>query len=95
MPDDLVARCRAAWRRLDGRQMSVVHGDLNPGNCLIREDGRNVLIDWDECRHDYTVFDLAQVTDPSSHLAPAVNAWEIACSWHLEPERAKRLAEQF
>lgn len=26
-----VARCRAAWARLIGRQTRVVHGDLNPG----------------------------------------------------------------
>ncbi|HEY7269231.1 MAG TPA: phosphotransferase, partial [Dehalococcoidia bacterium] len=32
MPPDGVARCRAAWARLVGRPVCVVHGDPNPGN---------------------------------------------------------------
>ena len=32
MPAEGVARCRAAWARLTGRQRCVGHGDPNPGN---------------------------------------------------------------
>jgi len=46
MPPEGVARCRAAWARLIGRQTCVVHGDANPRN--IRMTANRVgLIDWD------------------------------------------------
>ena len=63
MPDDLVVRCRAAWRAVSGRPEAVVHGDLNPGNVIRCPDGRIGLIDWDECRRDLTLFDLGPLRD--------------------------------
>jgi len=38
MPPEGVARCRAAWARLVGRQTCVVHGDLNPRNIRMTAD---------------------------------------------------------
>jgi hypothetical protein len=47
MPPEGVARCRAAWARLIGRQTCVVHGDPNnPGNIRMTAN-RVALIDWD------------------------------------------------
>ena len=44
MPPEGVARWRAAWARLVGRQTCVVHGDLNPRNIRMTTD-RVALID--------------------------------------------------
>ena len=44
MPTEGVARCRAAWARLAGRETCVVHGDPNPRNIRITAD-RVALID--------------------------------------------------
>src|ERR1043165_3892748 len=51
MPAEGVARCRAAWARLAGRERCVVHGDPNPGNIRMTKDGV-ALIDWDESHVD-------------------------------------------
>ena len=58
MPPEGVARCRAAWARLTGRQKCVVHGNPgNPGN--VRMTARRVaLIDWDEAHVDVADLDL-------------------------------------
>lgn len=40
--DDLVQSIRA----LHGHEAVLTHGDLNPGNIIIRPDGKVVLIDW-------------------------------------------------
>jgi Ser/Thr protein kinase RdoA (MazF antagonist) len=48
MPPEGVARCRAAWARLVGRETCVVHGNpSNPGNIRMTAQ-RVALIDWDE-----------------------------------------------
>src|SRR3954465_5021923 len=58
MPPEGVARCRAAWARLTGRQTCVVHGDPNnPGNVRMTAD-RVALIDWDEAPRDGPAHDL-------------------------------------
>jgi Ser/Thr protein kinase RdoA (MazF antagonist) len=51
MPPEGVARCRAAWSRLVGRETCVVHGDPNPSNVRITADSV-ALIDWDEAHAD-------------------------------------------
>ena len=38
MPAEGVARCRAAWARLAGREACVVHGDPNAGNVRMTAD---------------------------------------------------------
>ena len=57
MPAEGVARCRAAWARLAGRQRCVVHGDPNPGNIRMNAD-RVAMVDWDESHVDVPDLDL-------------------------------------
>lgn len=94
MPPDLVARLRAAWAALP-RDQTAIHGDLNPSNILTQEDGRIVLIDWDEARFDSPIFDQVTWSDDNPNHIKAAMAWEIACCWRVEPERARHLARAF
>jgi Ser/Thr protein kinase RdoA (MazF antagonist) len=99
MPPEGVARCRAAWARLTGRQTCVVHGDPNnPGNVRMTAD-RVALIDWDESHVDVPDLDLvlphnAAGLDGRAHdiAAQASAAWEAAVCWDDE-YAVKRLAE--
>jgi len=99
MPPEGVARCRAAWARLAGRQTCVVHGDPNnPGNVRITED-RVGLIDWDESHVDVPDLDLvlphnAAALDDRAYdiAAQASAAWEAAVCWD-DDYAVKRLAE--
>ena len=98
MPTEAVARCRAAWTRLAGRQRCVVHGDPNPGNIRMTAD-RVALIDWDEAHVDVPDLDLvlphnAGDLDDDAHdvAAQAWAAWEAAVCWDDE-HSVKRLAE--
>jgi Ser/Thr protein kinase RdoA (MazF antagonist) len=98
MPAESVARCRAAWARLIGRERCVVHGDPNPGNIRMTKD-RVALIDWDEARVDVTDLDLvlphnAADLDDDAHdiAAQASAAWEAAVCWD-DDYSIKRLAE--
>ncbi|STX52366.1 spore coat protein, CotS family [Legionella busanensis] len=98
MPPEGVARCRAAWARLVGRQTCVVHGDPNPRNILITEN-RVALIDWDESHVDVPDLDLvlpynAAGLDESRYdiAAQASAAWEAAVCWDDE-FAVQRLAE--
>lgn len=98
MPPDAVARCRAAWSRLVGREMCVVHGDPNPRNIRINGD-MVALIDWDEAHVDVPDLDLvlphnaagldAEVLDTASQ---AFAAWEGAVCWP-DAHSKKRLAQ--
>jgi Ser/Thr protein kinase RdoA (MazF antagonist) len=88
MPAEGVARCRAAWARLSGRQTCVVHGDSNnPGNVRITAD-RVALIDWDEAHVDVPDLDLvlpenaAGLDDGAYDIAAQASAaWEAAVCW--------------
>lgn len=87
MPSEGVARCRAAWARLVGRERCVVHGDPNPGNIRVTAD-RVALIDWDESHVDVPDLDLvlphnAAGLDPAALdvAAQASAAWEAAVCW--------------
>src|SRR5918997_1335810 len=99
MPPEGVARCRAAWARLVGRQTCVVHGDPNnPGNVRMTAD-RVALIDWDEAHVDVPDLDLvlphnaAGLADAAHEIAAqAWAAWEAAVCWDDE-YAVKRLAE--
>lgn len=94
MPPDVVALCRAAWRAVPDTATCVVHGDLAPGNVLQLEDGRFVLLDWDECRVDLPLFDTAPHAPKSEAETRAHLAWEVACSWTREPTYARDMAAQ-
>lgn len=99
MPPEAVARCRAAWARLDGKQTCVVHGNpTNPNNIRISAD-RVTLIDWDEAHVDVPELDLvlpynAAGLDEKTHdiAAQASAAWEAAVCWD-DDYSIKRLAE--
>jgi Ser/Thr protein kinase RdoA (MazF antagonist) len=99
MPRESVARCRAAWARLGGRQTCVVHGNPNnPGN--VRMTANQVaLIDWDEAHVDVPDLDLvlpgnAAGLDERAYdiAAQASAAWEAAVCWDDE-YAVRRLAE--
>jgi Ser/Thr protein kinase RdoA (MazF antagonist) len=87
MPREGVARCRAAWARLAGRETCVVHGDPNPGNILMTAD-RVAMIDWDESHVDVPDLDLvlpqnaADLADGAYDIAAQASAaWEAAVCW--------------
>jgi Ser/Thr protein kinase RdoA (MazF antagonist) len=91
MPPEGIARCRAAWARLAGRQSCVVHGNpSNPGNVRITSD-RVALIDWDEAHVDIPDLDLvlpynAAGLDADTYdiAAQASAAWEAVVCWDDE-----------
>jgi Ser/Thr protein kinase RdoA (MazF antagonist) len=98
MPPEGVARCRAAWARLAGRQTCAVHGDPNPRNIRITAD-RVALIDWDEAHADVPDLDLALPRNAARLEAAAYDiaaqasaAWEAAVCWDDDYSK-KRLAE--
>ena len=88
MPPEAVARCRAAWARLAGRETRVVHGDPNPRNIRMTAD-RVALIDWDESHADVPDLDLGALPGNAAGLEPpaydvaaqASAAWEAAVCW--------------
>lgn len=83
----LVNRMLAAYGRLHGK--GVLHGDIHPGNCLVRDDGRVVLVDFGNARRidrapiavDPTRTGIPQFHDPlmasevlAGRLPPAATA---------------------
>lgn len=95
MPPDLVAQLRAAWSAIS-LETTLVHGDLNPDNILTDTGGKVTLIDWDEARRDHPIFDTATWSDALTPIIKqAALAWEIACSWQLEPAHARSLVPSF
>jgi len=98
MPAEGVARCRAAWARLSGRQQCVVHGNPTRGNIRVTAD-RVALIDWDESHVDVPDLDLALPNNAAGlddHAfdvaAQASAAWEAAVCWD-DDYAVGRLAE--
>jgi Ser/Thr protein kinase RdoA (MazF antagonist) len=98
MPEDGVARCRAAWGAIAGEPRSVVHGDPGAQNLRLTRAGVGIL-DWDEARVDASILDLAEnpladeLIRPRSRLAAvrtAATAWEAANGWLTEPDYARR-----
>jgi aminoglycoside phosphotransferase (APT) family kinase protein len=77
----------------------VVHGDLSLSNLLVTPEGRVALLDWDETKVDVSLFDEAALPDYEEGPGRirgqrALLAWEVAVSWHVEPEYAGRLAAE-
>lgn len=96
MPAEAAAACRNAWRELNG-PLTVIHGDPCAANIRLFE-GSVGLIDWDEARVDHPWLDLADIPGlevPAAAKA-AIDAWEAANAWVMEPryarERLARLA---
>ena len=92
MPVEVVQKCRDAWRAVASRDESIVHGDLNAGNVLVTSEHRFALIDWDECRRDLVLFDCGLPEKDDDDARQARVAWEVACSWSIEPKYARALA---
>ncbi len=76
----IVSDLFAAYGRL--HHMGVLHGDIHPGNCLVRDDGRVVLLDFGNARstaaHD--VVDPLRSGIPQFHdpqMAAALLAGEL------------------
>ncbi|AVW91226.1 phosphotransferase [Celeribacter baekdonensis] len=93
MPAEIIALCRRAWQPMQG-EIGVIHGDLNAGNLIHSEHGP-ALIDWDEARVDLRAYDLIR-THPEHATAAektAALAWEVACSWGIEPDHARICAQ--
>lgn len=90
MPTGSVAMCRAAWRELTG-PTTVIHGDPCAANIRVSEGGVGFL-DWDEARVDDPWLDLADVPglDVPAAAKAAVDAWEAANAWFMEPTYARR-----
>jgi len=98
MPSEGVARCRAAWSQLVGRETSVIHGDLNLRNVLMTKEGV-ALIDWDESHIDVSELDLAlpynasNLNDDEYEIASqAYAAWEAVVCWDDDYSK-RRLTE--
>jgi Ser/Thr protein kinase RdoA (MazF antagonist) len=99
MPPEGVARCRAAWARLTGRDTCVVHGDPNNLGNVRMTANRVALIDWDESHVDVPDLDLV-LPDNAAGLdaraydvaSQAWSAWAAAVCWDDEYS-IKRLAE--
>ncbi|MEM7718338.1 MAG: phosphotransferase [Pseudomonadota bacterium] len=94
MPTSVVSACRAAFAALDTPEMTVIHGDLNTSNVLQVNLGGIALLDWDEARRDHPAFDMAQLSPATQKEALACLAWEVACCWSKEPDRARNLAAE-
>ena len=94
MPAPLAQTCRADWAALADLPRAVVHGDICVGNVLWADGGLPALLDWDEARHDATLFDLGQMGPVSPAAARALAAWEVAVCWQIEPARARALARR-
>ncbi|HEY4202081.1 MAG TPA: phosphotransferase [Devosiaceae bacterium] len=99
MPAEGVARCRAAWARLAGRETSAIHGNpANPGNIRMTA-GRVALIDWDEAHVDVPDLDLVLPHNGGGLEGAALDiaaqasaAWEAAVCWK-DDYAVGRLAE--
>jgi Ser/Thr protein kinase RdoA (MazF antagonist) len=96
MPTDVVERVRSAWTGVADEPTSVIHADAR-GNTLV-ENGRVGFIDWDESRVDAWLLDfdlpLSSIDGVDKDRLVAARragvAWEVACSWTIEPEYARR-----
>ncbi len=94
LPAPLARAIRQAWHALPPEPSGAVHGDLTPSN-LIRSGNRIAVIDWDEARMDHPAFDRVALGTGTETERHAAAAWEIACSWHIEPDHARALVKPF
>ena len=96
LPDGVATELVATFRSLASSPISVIHGDPNPTNLRITDDGRVGLLDFDESRIDHCWHDLSnlgvQILDDDDHAAAQrlSHAWEAANAWIVEPDYARR-----
>ncbi len=69
---ELVNRMFDAYGRLHRR--GVLHGDIHPGNCLVRDDGRVVILDFGHARS----IDAAPAVDPMRSGIPQFHDPQMA-----------------
>lgn len=95
MPLKLKA-CRDAWTPVADLTQTAVHSDLNSSNLLKTARGEVALLDWDEARLDAPLFDTALLSRNTLDARDRrlLTAWEVAVSWHVEPEHARRQARR-
>lgn len=92
MPSKIASKCQHACRGIEKQQMSIIHGDLSYGNLMRTPNGCVALIDWDECRRDHVSFDIHAIAPQGEEMERARIAWEVACSWQIDPDYAVELA---
>jgi Protein kinase domain len=79
---ELVGRMFLAYGRL--HQRGVLHGDIHPGNCLLRDDGRIVILDFGNAR----LIQSASGVDPARAGIPQFHDPQMAealLAGHLPP----------
>lgn len=85
LPDAVRRRIHAALdtlpARLDDTATSLISFDAHPGNFLIDERGRAVLVDLEKCRYGLAGFDLAHATLYTS------TTWDMNSRAVLEPQQ--------
>jgi len=69
----LMTRMLRAYGRLHCR--GVLHGDIHPGNCLVRDDGRIVILDFGHAR---LIADAASATDTTRGGIPQFHDPQMA-----------------
>ncbi|WP_017431085.1 aminoglycoside phosphotransferase family protein [Vreelandella jeotgali] len=85
LPDAVSRRIYAALdtlpARLDDSVTSLISFDAHPGNFLIDERGRAVLVDLEKCRYGLAGFDLAHASLYTS------TTWDVNSRAVLEPQQ--------
>ena len=71
--------------------VTLVHGDVHPGNIIRSPEGESVLIDWGNARIAPAMLDLANVvTLGSDSWAAYFSTWEKAGGPPLDPAQIRR-----
>lgn len=90
LPPALAQACLRAFAALPKAPLCAIHADLHRGNLGRTPQGTLALLDWTEARLDLPLFDLPP---PDQISQTARMAWEMACCWHAEPQRARQIAQ--
>lgn len=96
VPDDVANTVLGVFASLADAPMSLIHGDPNPTNIRIDDEGEVWLLDWDESRVDLSWHDLSnlgvQVLPDDEHRRAQLlsHAWETVNAWIVEPDYARR-----
>lgn len=81
---DRLAGDRAVLEALGRLEVTLLHGDVHPGNVLVHHDEAH-LVDWGSARIGPPMLDLANVINPECwQFATYRRAWEHTAGAHLE-----------